>query len=307
MQAVISAIYGGRTLVIQRQFEPQDWMRLVQDEQINRAMMVPTMLKAILDHKEFSNFDISSLGVITYGAAPMPASVIKDAIAKLPGTRFINAFGQTETASTITMLSPEDHEITGTPEEQELKLKRLSSIGKPLDDVIVQIVDEEGKEVIQGDVGEIVAQGPRLMKGYWNKEDATNETIRDGWLYTGDLGYMDSEGYIFLSGRAKDFIKRGGEMIAPDEVENVILTHSSIDDAAVIGVNDEYWGERVRAGVVLKSGMAVDQQEIIDYCHERLASYKKPESVIFAQEIPKNPMGKILKRELRDMYPEPIE
>ena len=307
MQAVISAIYGGRTLVIQRQFEPYDWMRLVQDEQINRAMMVPTMLKAILDHKEFSNFDISSLGVITYGAAPMPASVIKDAIAKLPGTRFINAFGQTETASTITMLSPEDHEITGTPEEQELKLKRLSSIGKPLDDVIVQIVDEEGKEVIQGDVGEIVAQGPRLMKGYWNKVDATNETIRDGWLYTGDLGYMDSEGYIFLSGRAKDFIKRGGEMIAPDEVENVILTHSSIDDAAVIGVNDEYWGERVRAVVVLKSGMSVDQQEIIDYCHERLASYKKPESVIFAQEIPKNPMGKILKRELRDMYPEPIE
>ena len=110
-----------------------------------------------------------------------------------------NAFGQTETASTITMLSPEDHEITGTPEEQEIKLQRLSSIGKPLDDVIVQIVDEEGKEVIQGDVGEIVAQGPRLMKGYWNKEDATNETIRDGWLYTGDLGYMDSEGYIFIT------------------------------------------------------------------------------------------------------------
>ena len=147
-------------------------------------MMVPTMLKELIDHAEFSNYDLSSLEVITYGAAPMPLPVIRDAISKLPNTRFINAFGQTETASTITMLPPEDHDLQGSPEEVEKKLRRLSSIGKPLDDVIVRIVDEDGEDMAEGEVGEIVASGSRLMKGYWHREDETKETIRNGWLFT---------------------------------------------------------------------------------------------------------------------------
>jgi acyl-CoA synthetase (AMP-forming)/AMP-acid ligase II len=307
MQAVMSAIYGGRTLIIQRQFQPVEWMTLVQQEQANRAMMVPTMLKQLMDHPDFAKYDLSSLQVITYGAAPMPMPVIREAIQKLPGTRFINAFGQTETASTITMLPPEDHDLTGTQAEIDVKLKRLSSIGKPLEDVEVRIVDEDGTSVVPGEVGEIVASGPRLMKGYWNQEAATKETVRNGWLYTGDLGHTDEDGYIYLAGRAKDFIKRGGEMISPDEVEQVLLSHPAVDEAAIIGVLDDYWGERIRALVVMKSGQQAEPQELIDLCHQRLASYKRPESVIFVSELPRNPMGKILKRVLREEYNQPIE
>ncbi|MBI4202223.1 MAG: long-chain-fatty-acid--CoA ligase [Chloroflexi bacterium] len=306
MQAVMSAIYGGRTVIIQRQFQPVEWMELVQREKANRAMMVPTMLKQLIDHPDFNKYDLSSLQVITYGAAPMPVPVIREAIKKMPNTKFINAFGQTETASTITMLPPEDHDLSGTPAEVEKKLKRLSSIGKPLSDVMVRIVDEEGNYVPMGEVGEIVASGPRLMKGYWNREDATKETMRNGWLYTGDLGYSDEDGYIYLAGRAKDFIKRGGEMISPDEVEQVLMSHPAVDEAAVIGIPDEFWGERVRAVVVVRPGWGVSEEELINHCHERLASYKRPESVVFTGELPRNPMGKVLKRVLREDYPEPI-
>lgn len=306
MQAVMSAIYGGRTLIIQRQFNPVEWMELVQREKANRAMMVPTMLKQLIDHPDFHKYDLSSLQVITYGAAPMPVTVIREAIRKLPNTKFINAFGQTETASTITMLPPEDHDLSGAPAMVEKKLKRLSSIGKPLEDVTVRIVDEDGSDVPCGQVGEIIASGPRLMKGYWHREDATKETMRNGWLFTGDLGYVDEDGYIFLAGRAKDFIKRGGEMISPDEVEQVLMSHPAVDEAAVIGVQDDYWGERVRAVVVKRPGHEVSEQELIDHCHERLASYKRPESVVFTKELPRNPMGKVLKRVLREEFNQPV-
>ena len=220
-------------------------------------MMVPTMIKMLLDHPDFHRYDLSSLEVITYGAAPMPRTVIERAIRAFPGARFINAFGQTETAATITMLPPEDHDLTGPPEEVERRTRRLSSIGRPLDDVEVRIVDDEGGVVPRGGVGHIVARGARLMKGYWRRADATAETVRDGWLYTGDLGYADEDGYIYLAGRAKDFIKRGGEMVSPEEVEEALRAHPAIDDAAVIGVPDADWGERVRAVVLLEAGASV--------------------------------------------------
>ena len=307
IQAVLSGIYGGRSLIVQHQFDAKEWMELVERERVNRAMMVPTMLKMIMDHPDFRRHDLSSLKVITYGAAPMPVPVIKQAIQELPGTQFINAFGQTETASTITVLPPEDHVLEGLPEEIEKKLHRLSSIGKPLDDVEVRIVDEGGDDVKKGDVGEIVARGPRLMKGYWNQESATAGTIRGGWLYTGDLGYMDQDGYIYLAGRAKDFIKRGGEMISPEEVEQVLHSHPSVEEAAIIGVPDLDWGERVRAIVVLKSGMSATEEELMEYCHQQLASFKKPESVVFVDELPRNPIGKVLKLDLREQYNQPIK
>ena len=307
IQAVMAAIYGGRTLVLQRQFDAEEWMGLVQEERANRSMMVPTMLKQLMDNPRFSEFDLSSLEVITYGAAPMPLPVIREAIEKFPGTRFINAFGQTETASTITMLPPEDHDLSGSPEEVEIKLKRLSSIGKPLPDVEVRIVNEDGNVVLQDEVGEIVARGERLMKGYWNQEEATKETLRSGWLYTGDLGYFDADDYIFLSGRAKDFIKRGGEMIAPEEVEQVLVSHSAVDEAAIIGIPDDYWGERVRAIVVKKPGAEVTGQDLIEHCRPQMAGFKRPEDVVFIDELPRNPMGKVLKRVLREEYNQPIQ
>ncbi len=307
IQAMMAAVYGGRTLVIQRQFEPEEWMRLVQEERCGRAMMVPTMLKQLMDNERFSQYDLSSLKVITYGAAPMPLEVIKRAIAVFPETRFINAFGQTESAATITMLGPEDHVIQGTPAEREKKLKRLGSIGKPLPDVEVRIMGEDGRLLPPGQVGEIVAKGARIMKGYWKQQDATSATIdKGGWLHTGDMGYVDDGGYIFLAGRAKDVIKRGGEMISPEEVENVILAHPKVEDCAVIGVPDVTWGERVRAVIVPRAGETVSPEEITEWCRSRLASFKKPESVVLTGEIPRNPMGKILKRVLREQFNQPI-
>ena len=310
MQSVLAAIYGGRTLIVMRQFEPVEWMDLVQKEKADRAMIVPTMLKQLMDHTGFHDYDLSSLKVITYGAASMPLEVIKLAIHEFPGSHFINAFGQTETASTITMLSPEDHILDGPPQDRDKKLKRLTSIGKPLDDVEVRIVDEDGQQVRCGEVGEIVASGPRIMKGYWKREDATGEAIKDGWLYTGDLGYQDEDGYLYLAGRAKDFIKRGGEMISPEEVERVLMSHPGVSDAAVIAVPDVNWGERVRAVVVRTdeaAGQKELQKELIEHCHQRLASFKRPESVVFVAELPRNPLGKVLKRVLREEYGGSIE
>ena len=302
MQAVLAAVYGGRTLVVQRQFDPSEWMTLVETESVTRAMMVPTMLKQLMEHEEFPKRNLSSLQVITYGAAPMPVEVITKAIEVFPGTRFINAFGQTESASTITMLTPEDHVIEGTPGERAIKLKRLGSIGRALGDTEVKIFGEEGSELAVDEVGEIVARGPRVMKGYWKAEEATNSTIRNGWLYTGDIGYMDEAGYIFLSGRAKDIIIRAGENISPEQVEATLHSHPAIDEAAVIGVPDPQWGETVRAIVALKAGAQASEADIIEHCRGQLASFKKPESVIFVDSLPRNPLGKVLKRVLREEY-----
>jgi acyl-CoA synthetase (AMP-forming)/AMP-acid ligase II len=236
----------------------------------------------------------------------MPLAVIRQAIEKFPNARFINAFGQTETASTITILPPEDHVLEGEPEETERKLKRLTSIGLPLEDVEVDIVSEDGEAVPAGEVGEIVARGARMMKGYWQQAGATGDAIRSGWVYTGDLGYRDEDGYIYLSGRARDFIKRGGEMVSPEEVERVLMSHPGVEDAAIIGIPDVDWGERVRAVVVRREASA-GEEELIEYCHRRLASFKRPESVVFVGELPRNSLGKVLKRVLREEYGHPME
>ncbi|MFC1904433.1 long-chain-fatty-acid--CoA ligase [Chloroflexota bacterium] len=303
IQAMMAAIYGGRTLVMERQFDPKEWMGLVQTEQANRAMMVPTMLKQLIEHPEFSQHDLSCLRVITYGAAPMPLEVIKKAMDLFPGVSFINAFGQTETASTITTLGPEDHVITGTEEEKEKKLKRLASIGRPMADVEMKIIDEDGKELPMGEVGEIVARGARVMSGYWKDQEKTDKTIdKEGWVHTGDMGYKDEEGYYFLAGRATDMIIRAGENISPEEVEAVLHSCPKVEEAAVIGIPDEEWGEVPICICVAKKGETCTPEELMEYCRANLASYKRPRSVIFVDELPRNPMGKVLKRVLRDQY-----
>ena len=307
MQAMLAGVYGGRTLVLMRQFEVKEWMKTIQDERASRAMLVPTMLKWVLDDPEFHTYDLSSLKVITYGAAPMPFEVIKKAIRKLPGVRFINAFGQTETASTITTLGPEDHILEGTDEEIEKKLKRLtSSIGRPLPDVEVKIVDEKEKPLPAHELGEILAKGPRIMTGYWRDEEKSAQVITsDGWLRTGDKGWMDEDGYIYLAGRGDDMIIRGGENISPEEVENVLHAHPKIEEAAVIGIPDPEWGQEPRAVVVTKKQEEATAEEIMDYCRSRLAGFKRPRSVIFVDSLPRNPMGKVLKKELRERFGKP--
>jgi len=307
IQGMLAAIYGGRTLVVMRQFEVREWLETVQRERATRAMLVPTMLKTIIDYPDFTKYDLSSLQVVTYGAASMPFEVINKAIKVMPRVKFINAFGQTETASTITALGPEDHLIEGTAEERERKLKRLaSSIGRPLPDVEVKILDEKGKELPPGQVGDIVAKGPWMMKGYWHDEQKTARAFTpDGWLITSDRGWMDEDGYIFLAGRADDMIIRGGENISPEEVEDVLHSHPKIEEAAVIGVPDLEWGQQPRAIVVLKKGEVTTAEEIIEYCRSKLASFKCPKSVVFVDSLPRNQMGKVLRKALREQYGQP--
>jgi acyl-CoA synthetase (AMP-forming)/AMP-acid ligase II len=307
IQAMLAAIYGGRTLLMMRQFEVKEWLEAIQREKATRAMLVPTMLKRVIDDPDFSKYNLSSLKIITYGAAPMPFEVINKAIKTMPRVKFINAFGQTETASTITALGPEDHRIEGTEEEKERKLKRLtSSIGKPLPDVEVKIVDEEGKALPSLEVGEIWARGPRIMTGYWRDEQKTSQVMtQDGWLRTGDMGWMDEEGYIYLAGRGDDMIIRGGENISPEEVENILHSHPKVEEAAVIGVPDPEWGQEPRAVVVLKRGKDATSEEIIEYCRSRLSGFKRPRSVVFIDSLPRNPMGKVLRKKLREEYGKP--
>ena len=307
IQAMLAGIYGGRTLVMMKQFEVKEWLNAVEKERATRAMLVPTMLKWVIDDPDFKRYDLKSLQVITYGAAPMPFEVIKKAIQEMPWVRFINAFGQTETASTITTLGPEDHVLEGDEKEIEKKLKRLaSSIGKPLPDVEVRVIDEKGNPVPPLQVGEILAKGPRIMTGYWKDEEKTAKAItKDGWLRTGDMGWIDEEGYVYLAGRGDDMIIRGGENISPEEVENVLGSHPKIEEVAVIGVPDPEWGQEPRAVVVFKKGKKASEEEIMEFCRSRLSSYKRPRSVVFVDSLPRNALGKVLKKELREKYGEP--
>ena len=301
--SMMTSVFTGRTLVILRQFEPREWLEAVQRHHITHAFLVPTMLQRVLDHPDFHRYSCASLEVLGYGAAPMPLPVIRRAIGMFPpAVGFVNAFGQTETTATVTMLLPEDHRLEGTPREVERKLRRLSSIGRPLPDVEVRVVNSEGTEAAPGEIGEIAVRTPRLMKGYLSPGDATAQAIVDGWLHTHDMGWMDEDGYLYLAGRKDDLIIRGGENISPAEVEAVLHTHPAIEEAAIIGVPDVDWGERVMAIVVPKAGSTLTAEEVIDWCHQRLASFKRPDIVQFVGELPRNPLGKVLRKELRQQF-----
>jgi acyl-CoA synthetase (AMP-forming)/AMP-acid ligase II len=298
---MMTSIFSGRRLVVLRQFEPTAWFETVQRERITHAFVVPTMLKRLLDHPDVGGYSCASLEVLAYGAAPMPLSVIRRAIAMFPPTvGFINAFGQTETTATVTALLPEDHRLEGSPSEVERKLQRLSSIGRPLSDVEVRIVDAEGAEVTPGEIGEITVRTPRLMKGYVSQGEATAQTVVHGWLHTRDMGWMDADGYLYLAGRQDDLIIRGGENISPAEVEAVLQTHPAIEEAAVIGVPDVDWGEQVMAIVVPRADRPLTVEEVIDWCQQRLAGFKRPTRVRFMRELPRNPLGKVLRKDLRE-------
>jgi len=294
----MTTLWTGRRLVLMSQFEPRDWLELVERERITHAFVVPTMLKRLVDQPDLERRDLSSLEILSYGGAAMPFPVIRRAIERFPKTvGFVNAFGQTETTSTLTVLGPEDHRLEGSAEEVERRTRRLTSIGRPLPDVEVQIVADDGSALPAGEVGEICVRTPRVMKGYAGS--AESPLVRDGWLPTRDMGWVDADGYLYVAGRKDDMIIRGGENIAPAEVEAVLQSHPAVEEAAVIGVPDVEWGQRVAAFVVLRPAAVATCEALSDFCRERLASFKKPELIHFVAELPKNPMGKILRRELR--------
>jgi len=305
MASIMTALWAGRKIVVLPQFEPREWLAMVQSEKVTHAFVVPTMLKQLIDDPEFARFDLSSLKNLAYGAAPMPFPVIRRAIELFPQTvGFVNAYGQTETTSTLTALGPEDHRLDGTPAEVERNLKRLASVGKPLPDVEVRVLDEDNQELPPNQIGEIVIRTPREMKGYVSQESAKVEDLLDaaGWLHTRDMGYIDEDGYIYLVGRKDDLIIRGGENIAPAEIEAVLHAHPAVDEAAVIGAPDAEWGQKVVAFVVLRANRTTSPEELIGFCRQRLASFKKPEAIYFVTELPRNPLGKILRKDLRVPY-----
>jgi acyl-CoA synthetase (AMP-forming)/AMP-acid ligase II len=310
LTGMIISIFGGRRLVILPQFDSKKWLETVEKEKCTHAFLVPTMMKHLLDDPGFDQYDLSSLEVISYGSAPMPAPIIEKAIDKFPmNINFINSFGMTETTSTVTVLEPEDHRLVGNDEVIAKKRKRLRSVGKPLPDVQIRIMDDKGNELPQENAGHVEIYTSRTMRGYLGDEKSSNAVLKsNGWIRTDDMGFLDDEGYLFLVGRKDDMIIRGGENISPAEVEDVISRHPIADEVAVIGVPSLEWGEEVMAVIVPKSMENLpSKEEIVEFCRERMASYKKPKYIEFVEELPRNSTGKILKKSLKEQYKNYVE
>jgi len=271
---------------------------VIQDEKVTATMLVPTMINMLLHDSAFREYDLRSLGTILYGASPMPVELLKKAAKGMPATRFFQAYGMTEASPVLTLLKPRDHVLDGTKSHEQ----RLTSCGRPVQGVEMKVVDPDGNEIGIGEVGEFVARGANIMKGYWNLPEETAKAIQSGWYQTGDMGYRDEDGYFYVVDRAKDMIITGGENVYSVEVEQVLYTHPAVLECAVFGIPDERWGETVKAAVVLKQGQEATAEEILAFARLRLANYKVPKSIDFLQEIPKSGAGKILKRTLRDQY-----
>lgn len=276
-------------------FEPEAVCALIERERVSAlAFLAPTMIVKLLNDGALRRHDLSSLRHASYGGGPMYAANIKQAVLEL-GQIWVQLYGQGETPMTATYLRAADHRWDDADSE-----RRLSSVGVARTDVDVRILDDDDREVGRDEIGQICVRAETVMLGYWDNPVATAETLRGGWLHTGDLGYRDEGGYIFLVDRAKDMIISAGNNIYAREVEEALLTHPTVLEVAVIGRPDDYWGESVHAVVVLRPNSVADEAELIEHVRGQIASYKKPRSIEFMPELPKNSYGKVLKTALRE-------
>lgn len=294
MASTFAVTLAAGTHGIVPRFDVDAVLAFIQQEKVTNTLLVPTMINLLASSGRIGNYDVSSMKRMLYGASPMPEAVLLSAMEQMPTASFAQGYGQTEASPIITSLGPEHHVPGGA---------KLRSAGRAAIGVEVMVLDKDDQEVARGTVGEICARGPNVMLGYWGMESATAETLRNGWLHTGDLGYMDEDGFVFIVDRAKDMVISGGENIFSVEVEGAIYSHPAVQECAVIGIPDEHWGEAVHALVVLRDGVSASETEIIAHCREKIAGYKVPRSVEFRSEpLPVSGAGKILKNELRAPY-----
>lgn len=295
---VYNSIAAGSTTVIQDGFQSERYLQAITTEQVTAIGIVPTMLSSLLEYPDIHRFDLSSLNKVIYGSAPIRVELLQKCL-QLFRCNFYQLFGMTEMSPVICVLSPQDH-LLGEGKDQTNK---LSSVGKAAIGSRIRIVDEKGVDCPNGAIGEIIAKGPGMMKGYYKLEEATHEAIKNGWYYTRDLGYFDEDGYLYIIDRKSDMLISGGENIYPKEIENCIMQlKDDIADVAVIGVPDAKWGEAVKALVIKKENSAITARDIIAYCEDNMASYKKPKSVEFVENLPRNSTGKIQKSILKEPY-----
>ncbi|MEU8136983.1 acyl-CoA synthetase [Streptodolium elevatio] len=273
-------------------FEPKAVLEGVEKHRVTEIFLVPTMIQIVLDHPDFAKHDLGSIRFLSYGASPISDALLERTSQALPDARLCQAYGQTELSPLVTMLLPEDHE--------ERNPGRLRSAGRPLPHNECRVVDPDDNEVPRGVVGEICARGDHIMLGYWNRPEETAEALRGGWMHSGDLGFMDDDGYVTVVDRLKDMIVTGAENVYSAEVENAISAHPAVAACAVVGVPDERWGERVHAVVVLHQGAELTERELRDHTHGLIAGYKCPRSVEFVDEMPLTAANKVAKNVLRE-------
>src|SRR3954453_12191828 len=279
-----TSVYGGACLDLIPRFDPGKALEIIQRDKVTIFEGVPTMYHAILNHPERDQYDTSSLRLCISGGAALPVEVLKG-FEEAFSCKILEGYGLSETSPVASFNHPD-------------KDRKPGSIGTPIEGVEMKVVDEDRNEVAQGEVGEIAIRGHNLMRGYWNRDDATQEVMRDGWFHTGDMAQVDEDGYFFIVDRKKDMIIRGGYNVYPREIEEVLYEHPAVSEAAVVAVPDEKMGEEVGAAVVLKDGEEASEDDVRDFVKQRVAAYKYPRRVWFLDELPKGPTGKILKRDI---------
>jgi acyl-CoA synthetase (AMP-forming)/AMP-acid ligase II len=295
ISSVLSSTYAGRRVVHLEAFEPRTWVDLVRSEGVTHAMVVPTMLNRILDVIEADGEGLPTMRALSYGGGPMPSAVIERALRLLPGVGFVNAYGLTETSSTIALLGPDDHRDALASGEPTIRA-RLASVGRPLPGVTVSIRDTAGDPLGPDEPGEIWVCGEQVSGEYLGRAGG----LEGGWFRTRDAGHLDADGFLYVHGRLDDVIVRGGENLSPGEIEGVLIEHPAVEAAAVVGVPDEEWGEKVVAAVVPVAGAEVDEDELREFVRARLRSTRTPERIDIRAELPFNETGKLLRRTLRD-------